>query len=235
MQPRILWTTFALGLSASGLAYAADDRPSDPGHAREASPSEATSVSLSRQQTMQMQRALKSRNIYQGQVDGVWGPKTESALRNFQTQSGLEATGELNDATARALGVDMSGSSAAGATMSGERQTVSGSDRGAEVSPPAAGTTTPQTPAQLEDGKANLQLSSLSQEQAREMQQRLQLLGYYRGPVDGKIGEGTRTALASYFQRQAELARQGVISNSAISLFGTEVGDVQPVGGRDPR
>jgi peptidoglycan hydrolase-like protein with peptidoglycan-binding domain len=221
MQPRILWTTLALGLSASGLAYAADDHA---GHAQKASPSEATSVGISREQTMDMQRALRSRNLYQGQVDGVWGPKTESALRNFQTQSGLEATGELNDATARALGVDMTGTSRSNPDMIGERQTVSGSDRGAEVSPPAV--TTQQTAAQLEDGKTNLQLSSLTQEQAREMQQRLQLLGYYRGPVDGKVGEGTRAALASYFQRQAELARQGVISNSAISLFGTDVGDV---------
>jgi hypothetical protein len=32
--------------------------------------------------------------------------------------------------------------------------------------------------------------------------------------------------LSCYFQRQAELARQGVISNSAIGLFGTEVTDV---------
>jgi peptidoglycan hydrolase-like protein with peptidoglycan-binding domain len=169
---------------------------------------------------MAMQRALTARNLYQGKVDGVWGPKTESALRNFQTQSGLEATGELNETTARALGID-----GAGSETVVPRQPVSGTD----------GTATPHAQPQLENGAANIQLQSLSQEQAREMQQRLQLLGFYRGPIDGKPGESTRAALASFFQRQAELARQGVITTGAISLFGTDVDDVQPVNGRDAR
>jgi peptidoglycan hydrolase-like protein with peptidoglycan-binding domain len=115
--------------------------------------------------------------------------------------------------------------------MAAERQPVSGTDRTAPA--PTAGTATPHTQPQLENGSTNVQLQSLSQEQAREMQQRLQLLGFYRGEVDGKVGEGTRVALQRYFQRQAELAQQGVISPSAISQFGTEASDVQPVSGQD--
>jgi peptidoglycan hydrolase-like protein with peptidoglycan-binding domain len=172
---------------------------------------------VNREQTKEMQRALTARNLYQGEIDGSWGPKTESALRNFQTQSGLEPTGELNASTAQALGLDMSRYGNA------ERQPVSGTEPAVAAAP---GTATPATPTNLEDSSTNVQLQSLSQEQAREMQQRLQLLGYYRGTVDGKVGEGTRAALQRYFQRQAELARQGVISNSAISLFGTDVKDV---------
>jgi peptidoglycan hydrolase-like protein with peptidoglycan-binding domain len=189
---------------------------------------------VSRQQTMAMQRALTARNLYQGQVDGVWGPKTESALRNFQTQSGLEATGELNDTTARALGID-----AAGSDTSVQRQPVSGKDGASAAATPepspavGTGTATPHAQAQLEDGATNIQLASLTEEQGREMQQRLQLLGYYRGTVDGKLGEGTRAALKAFFQRQAELAQQGVISNAAIGLFGTEPGNVQPVNDKD--
>lgn len=222
MQPRILFSTFALAMGASGLAWAGGTAGGDhydhhdhhvvSPRTQNAAPRNAPAVS--REQTMQMQRALTARNLYQGKADGVWGPKTEAAVRNFQTQNGLEVTGTLDEPTARALGVD----------TAMDRQPVSGSDA---PPPQTAGTATPSSQAQIEDGATNVQLSSLTQEQAREMQQRLQLLGYYRGAIDGKVGEGTRSALQRYFQRQAELAQQGVVSNSAISLFGTEVTDVR--------
>jgi len=243
MQRKILVSTFAVAMGFTGLAYAGGAGGGGH-HTVKVETSQANPPSVNREQTKQMQRALTARNLYQGKVDGVWGPKTESALRNFQTQSGLDATGELNDPTARALGIDGTQVAVAPdqpATYRTERQPVSGTDHatsppptaGAATAPPTAGTATPHSQAQLEDGATNIQLASLSQEQAREMQQRLQLLGYYRGPVDGKVGEGTRSALRNYFQRQAELAQQGVINNSAISLFGTNVDDVQPVNGRD--
>lgn len=205
MQPRLLLgSTFALVLGLSGLAYAGDDHPTQV----KVTTQDGTQASLTRPQISEVQRALISRNLYQGKADGVWGPKTESAVRNFQTQNGLEVTGLPNEPTARALGLD---------AASFERQTVSGTDDA-----PAG----PATPAKLEDSSTNVKLDSLSQNQAREMQQRLQLLGYYRGPVDGKVGESTRVALQHYFQRQADLARQGVISNAHIGMFGTEVKDV---------
>jgi lipoprotein-anchoring transpeptidase ErfK/SrfK len=39
-----------------------------------------------------------------GEIDGRWGRNTSGALHAFQRTHGLEATGELDDATARALG-----------------------------------------------------------------------------------------------------------------------------------
>jgi hypothetical protein len=38
-----------------------------------------------------------------GSVDGVWGPKTETALRQFQEAVGLPATGRIDQQTAQAL------------------------------------------------------------------------------------------------------------------------------------
>ena len=210
MQPRLLLgSTCALIMSLSGLAAADDDHSPNV----TITTKDGARANMSRQQIADMQRALIARNLYQGEADGVWGPKTESAVKNFQTQSGLESTGVLNEPTARALGLD---------TSSMDRQTVSGTD-----APAPSGTVTP-APAQakMEDSTTNVKLETLSQDQAREMQQRLQLLGYYRGPVDGKVGEGTRAALQRYFQHQADLARQGVISNATIGMFGTEVSDV---------
>jgi len=215
MQSRLLLgSTCALILSLSGLAVAGDDHSPKV----TVTTQDGARTSMSRAQIAEMQRALTARNLYQGAADGVWGPKTESAVRNFQTQNGLESTGVLNEATARALGLE---------TSSVERQTVSGTDAPAPTGPEAAtGPAATPSQAKLEDSSTNVKLESLSQDQAREMQQRLQLLGYYRGAVDGKVGEGTRVALQRYFQRQAELARQGVISNATIGMFGTEVSDV---------
>ena len=208
MQSRVLLgSTCALILGLSGLAAADDDHSPNV----TITTKDGARANMSREQIVEMQRALIARNLYQGEADGVWGPKTESAVKNFQTQSGLESTGVLNEPTARALGLDTS-------TM--DRQTVSGTDA------PAPAGTVAQPQAKIEDSTTNVKLDTLSQDQAREMQQRLQLLGYYRGPVDGKVGEGTRAALQRYFQHQADLARQGVISNATIGMFGTEVSDV---------
>lgn len=245
----ILSSTFALAMGASSLAFAGGTAGGDHNdhhdhhvvspRTQNAAPKGAASknaasksksaAAVGREQTMEMQRALTARNLYQGDVDGKWGPKTESAVRNFQTQNGLQVTGTLDEPTARALGID--------GDM--DRQPVSGTEApvaaDTRAAAPSAGTATPHSQPELEDGSTNVRLQSLSTEQAREMQQRLQLLGYYRGTIDGKIGEGSRAALQRYFQRQADLAQQGVISPSAISLFGTEVKDVQPVSGTDVR
>jgi peptidoglycan hydrolase-like protein with peptidoglycan-binding domain len=155
------------------------------------------------ERTRATQHALAERHLYDGKVDGVWGAKTEAALRDFQSRNNLQATGELNRETEDALGI------------TADKQPVSYTDA-PRTAPPAK-----------EDASTNVQLSTLTQDQAKEMQQRLQLLGYYRGPIDGSLGEGTRGALEHYFRHQADLASKGVISTAAIGLFGTEPRDVK--------
>jgi peptidoglycan hydrolase-like protein with peptidoglycan-binding domain len=158
------------------------------------------------QRTLEMQRALAARNLYNGKIDGVWGAKTESALRNFQSQNNLTVTGRLDEPTAEKLGLQT------------ELQPVAGTE------PPTTAPVARMTP---EVASTNVQINTLSQEQIKEMQQRLQLLGYYKGPIDGTAGEGTRSALQQFFQRQAQLAANGQVSNATIGLFGTEPSDVK--------
>ncbi len=45
-----------------------------------------------------LQSAMRSKGLYQGDVDGVFGPQTANAIRAYQKRRGLEATGEPTDA-----------------------------------------------------------------------------------------------------------------------------------------
>jgi peptidoglycan hydrolase-like protein with peptidoglycan-binding domain len=53
----------------------------------------------------QVQQALNQRGYQVGQPDGLMGPATQTALRNFQASENLEPTGRLNRQTLGALGV----------------------------------------------------------------------------------------------------------------------------------
>ncbi len=57
---------------------------------------------------MAAQQALQMQGFDPGPADGLWGSKTEQAVRGFQQEKGLLATGKLDAATARRLGVQPS-------------------------------------------------------------------------------------------------------------------------------
>jgi hypothetical protein len=54
----------------------------------------------------EVQTKLNDMGYHAGQVDGVWGPRTESAVRNFQQAKNIEATGRLDEQTLNALDID---------------------------------------------------------------------------------------------------------------------------------
>jgi peptidoglycan hydrolase-like protein with peptidoglycan-binding domain len=53
-----------------------------------------------------VQQRLRALGHYRGAADGVWGPGTQRALERFQQGRGLQASGQMNPATAQALGLD---------------------------------------------------------------------------------------------------------------------------------
>ena len=61
-------------------------------------------VHVSSESVRHIQEALNERG-HDLEVDGKWGPQTSSAIREFQQKEGLEATGQLDNATQQALGV----------------------------------------------------------------------------------------------------------------------------------
>jgi hypothetical protein len=52
-----------------------------------------------------VQSELQRRGYYSSSVDGTFGPLTRQALRRYQRDKGLEVTGAIDPATARALGL----------------------------------------------------------------------------------------------------------------------------------
>ena len=71
----------------------------------------------SRGQTVKtIQTKLKRWGYYNGSVDGIFGSQTKSAVQYFQRKNGLVADGIVGKATARALGITLSGTASSGGT-----------------------------------------------------------------------------------------------------------------------
>jgi peptidoglycan hydrolase-like protein with peptidoglycan-binding domain len=66
------------------------------------------STQLSQDMIQQVQGRLQQQGIYRGSVDGVWGPGTESAVRSYQQQHNLNATGKLDADTLASLNLGTS-------------------------------------------------------------------------------------------------------------------------------
>lgn len=77
----------------------------------------------------EIQTRLKEWGYYSGEVDGVYGSKTEAAVRYFQSSNGLNADGQVGNQTLAALGITPSDSGNSGGGSSG----ASGGDQSGDV------------------------------------------------------------------------------------------------------
>ena len=57
------------------------------------------------QRVTEIQTRLKNWGYYQGEIDGIFGSRTEAAVRWFQRQNGLSADGQAGPQTLAALGL----------------------------------------------------------------------------------------------------------------------------------
>lgn len=58
------------------------------------------------QVVLEIQKRLKDWGYYEGRADGAFGAATEKAVKLFQKKNGLEADGQVGDATLAALGIN---------------------------------------------------------------------------------------------------------------------------------
>lgn len=76
----------------------------------------------------EIQTRLKEWGYYSGEVDGVYGSKTEAAVRYFQSSNGLNADGQVGNLTLAALGITPSDGGNSGGSSG-----ASGSDQSGDV------------------------------------------------------------------------------------------------------
>jgi peptidoglycan hydrolase-like protein with peptidoglycan-binding domain len=66
-------------------------------------PAPATAEQNHGQLVSNIQRELNRRGYYDGTVDGVWGARTDAAVRDFVQATGAKVTADANDALLRAI------------------------------------------------------------------------------------------------------------------------------------
>ena len=96
-------TAATLGVDPAGL-LAARGAPATAG--ADAAAAAVLSGPLGAGAVRNVQQRLRALGFYRGGVDGMWGAGTQAALERFQQGRGLQANGQLNPATAQALGLD---------------------------------------------------------------------------------------------------------------------------------
>jgi peptidoglycan hydrolase-like protein with peptidoglycan-binding domain len=99
------------GGQRSGSKDPGMSRGEDTGMQRGAESGKAGAQHMSNDKVKAIQEALKSKGFDPGTPDGVIGPKTSQAIRDFQKSENLPVTGRIDDKTAKALGVEAAGMS----------------------------------------------------------------------------------------------------------------------------
>ena len=99
---------FVGGLCIAGLVLAGGEPPAGLSSQMEAGQQQQlAALQLDEKQVSELQNALHEKGFAVGRVDGIVGPKTMSAIRNFQSQEGLTATGQPDLQTLKALGLEV--------------------------------------------------------------------------------------------------------------------------------
>lgn len=175
MKIRTIVAATSAALFSLGAIAAGDDKQKQSQGSQEqtqASQPSSTSAASGATAGQQSQKQAQSSDLvkqaqqklsqagHKVQADGVMGPKTQAALKEFQQAKGIEASGELNKDTLAALGVSgevTTGSAAIGGSASGEAKSSGSAGAGASSgqSQPAASSGESQQPAAKPEGQAS--------------------------------------------------------------------------------
>ena len=205
-----------------------------------------------------VQQALKDEGFYYGEITGNKDADTSAAIRRYQIRNGLQITGDLNDETLKALGVNSSGGRAvvkASPTAPPDKSDLKAPlkqepepEQTQEPTNPLTGQPFPQPrqgsqppPAPDEDvappraGAGNF--AGTPYETAPPEVQRniivsaetfLARKGLYRGPIDGFLGPDLEFSLRAY-QSRARLPVTGRLDLETLAALQLLPGGNGPV------
>jgi len=169
----------------------------------------AAGTTMSRSDVMEVQQVLADAGFYRAEVDGIWGPRTATALRSYQDANGISANGQMDMVTADEMGITIRGEDRYSSSRYGYADTyetrvsvndmdnMSAEDMNVYLEP-AAGTPTMRTTTTT--GYYNVPMASpLDESETQALQQALRDAGYFmKEPVTGMWTPYTSTALRSY-------------------------------------
>ena len=162
-----------------------------PTSAPSPTPTGSLKLGATGQQVREVQQRLKDLGFYKGSVDGDFGAATETAVKAFQKQYGLEADGKVGTQTMAKL-------TAARATA---RPTVS-------PTPKATATPSFSNNTFLRNGNSG--------NQVKQLQERLIALGYLLGKSTASFDNATEAAVLA-FQRRNGVEADGVAGPNTLS------------------
>ena len=158
------------------------------------------------EEVTRLQQALIDLGYLSGTADGVFGNKTENALRKFQRKNGLEVDGLAGEQTRSVLY----------AKQAEKKGTVT-------TSPAVSPTATPapssiegdETGTNLFNGNYTAMRTGSKGERVKLLQQALISLKFLSGKADGKYGSATKKAVVA-FQKSQKLSADGVAGRKTL-------------------
>jgi len=184
--------------------------------------------SLSSDKVRQVQMSLKNEGFDPGPLDGVMGPMTMTALRNYQSHNQLEATGMLNSETENSL--------SSGATASNQQRQKSDQNQQQSYDQNQQQTFDQQQQSygqnqQQTYGNATGQTGETSQlgsepaatsvDDVKQIQQSLADLGYTPGDINGVMTAQTQDAIRQ-FQWLNDLPVTGILDQQTKLSLDTQ-------------
>ena len=125
MKFKLIIAAITAVLSAG--AYAAAGESATQQRQSQAGQDRSMSQAQSSDMVRTAQQALKEKGFDPGPVDGMMGPRTQQAIKQFQeSQANLKPTGKLDQQTLAALGIEGQASSAMGSTPGSQRAPAAG-------------------------------------------------------------------------------------------------------------
>ena len=214
--------------------------------------SAAPTPSVSPEVLSSIQTNLRALDLYSGEVDGVLGPATERAIRRFQQQAGVAATGTPSNALATRLSQTVvrldeervADNASGSATESAPEAATTTPEATPEAAPavattpeatpeaaPAVATPEPATTPAVETVAMTTPQPSppaprFNTSQIRQLQADLGAIGHNPGPVDGTLGQRTEQAVRA-FQRDAGLPTTGTVDRQLLAKLSEQAAEAR--------
>lgn len=160
------------------------------------------------EEVRELQQALIDLGYLGGTADGVFGNKTENAVRKFQKKNRLSVDGLAGTATRQLILSQAQGKNAAPVTTAAPAVTAAPSQETSSSS--AAASSLFGSYASIRPGDRGDRVKSL--------QSSLITLGFLKGKADGVFGSQTKKAVIS-FQRSQKLTTDGIAGKKTLTAI----------------